>query len=127
MTRLGKADFARAKNYYKAKTMQGVRDKLLLARRFEKAGIRALTTVSAIGIMATVIGILYFSPAPKSEVSVSLALPPDPWQYFIHCTCDSATFCLSDEDYMHIVAYNEALKNTFYLGVQNDRRNSKKY
>ena len=41
----------------------------------------------------------------------SLPLPLDPWTHLTHCTCDSGTYCLSDEDYIRIVAYNEALKN----------------
>lgn len=40
----------------------------------------------------------------------SLPLPPDPWKNLKHCSCDSGTYCLSDQDYISIIGYNEALK-----------------
>jgi len=40
----------------------------------------------------------------------SLPLPPDPWKNLKHCSCDNATYCLSDQDYIKIIKYNEALK-----------------
>lgn len=42
--------------------------------------------------------------------------PVDPWTLMVPCTCDSGTYCLSDEDYMQIVRYNEFLKNKHSIG-----------
>lgn len=40
--------------------------------------------------------------------------PAEPWGYFTHCSCDSATYCLSDQDVIMINVYHASLKQHLY-------------
>ncbi len=90
--------------------MQGSREKICMAKRYEKAGYQALKYVCIVGIFVFMVAMTILAFTPKEPVSTSLPLPKDPWEYLTTCSCDNATYCLSDEDYIHIIAYNEALK-----------------